>query len=61
MALKSYRRELQIWFRARPYPSSGRGDMAVQSPGTLTWDSFGTPTWESREKEPFRCSLGGEL
>jgi hypothetical protein len=24
-------------------------------------DSFGTPTWESREKEPFECSLGGEL
>jgi hypothetical protein len=22
-------------------------------------DNFGTPTWESREKEPFRCSLGG--
>jgi hypothetical protein len=24
-------------------------------------DSFGTPTWESREKEPFGCSLGREL
>jgi hypothetical protein len=23
-------------------------------------DNFGTPTWESREKEPFGCSLGGE-
>jgi hypothetical protein len=23
-------------------------------------DNFGTPTWESREKEPLRCSLGGE-
>jgi hypothetical protein len=22
-------------------------------------DDFGTPTWESREKEPFGCSLGG--
>jgi hypothetical protein len=22
-------------------------------------DNFGTPTWESREKEPFGCSLGG--
>jgi hypothetical protein len=21
------------------------------------WDNFGTPTWESREKEPFGCSL----
>jgi hypothetical protein len=24
-------------------------------------DNFGTPTWGSREKEPFGCSLGGEL
>jgi hypothetical protein len=24
-------------------------------------DNFGTPTWESREKEPFGCSLGGAL
>jgi len=24
-----------------------------------TWVDFGTPTWESREKEPFGCSLRG--
>jgi len=35
--------------------------VAVQSPGTPTRDSFGTPTWESWEKRPFRCSLDGEL
>jgi len=35
--------------------------MNVQNPGTPTRDSFGTPSWESREKEPFGCSLGGEL
>jgi len=29
-------------------------------PGTPTWDSFGTSTWEFREKEPFGCSLCGE-
>jgi len=23
------------------------------------WDNFGTPTWESREKEPFGCSFRG--
>jgi hypothetical protein len=23
------------------------------------WDNFGTPTWESREKEPFGCRFGG--
>jgi len=61
MALKSSQLELQLWFRLRPDPSLGRGAMAVQSPGTPTRDNFGTPTWESREEEPFRCSLGGEL
>jgi hypothetical protein len=25
------------------------------------WDNFGTPTWESREKEPFGCSPRGAL
>jgi hypothetical protein len=35
--------------------------MTVQSPRTLTRDSFGTPIWESREKEPLRCSLGRKL
>jgi len=25
------------------------------------WDNFGTPTWESREKEPFGCSPRGGL
>jgi hypothetical protein len=61
MALKRSQRELQLWFR----PSSSRmlqlGDMSSQSPGTPTRDNFGTPPWESREKEPFGCSLGGEL
>jgi hypothetical protein len=61
MALESSRRELQLWLRPRLDPSSGRGDMTVESPGTPTRDSFGTPTWESWEKEPFGCSLGGEL
>jgi hypothetical protein len=61
MALESSRRELQLWFRLRPDPSSGRGAMSVQRPRTPTRDNFGTPTWESREKEPFGCSLGGEL
>jgi len=60
MALESSRRELQLWFRPRPDPSSGWGAMSIQSPGTPTRDSSGTPTWESREKEPFGCSLRGE-
>jgi hypothetical protein len=61
MALESSRRELQLWFRLRPDPSSGRGAMTIQSPETPTPDSFETPTWESREKESFGCSLNGEL
>ncbi len=35
--------------------------MSSQSLRTPTRDSFGTPPWESREKEPFGCSLRGEL
>jgi len=61
MALESSGQELQLWFRPRPNPSLGRGAMNVQSPRTPTRDSFGTPTWESREKKQFGCSLGGEL
>jgi len=51
-ALENSRWELQLWFRIRPYLSLGRRDMPIQSPGTATW--------ESREKEPFGCSLCGE-
>jgi len=51
--LKSSQGELQLWFRPRPDPSLGRGVMSVQSPGNPNRDNFGTPLWESREKEPF--------
>jgi hypothetical protein len=61
MALKSSRKELQLWFRPRSNQSWQSGDMSSQSPGTPTRDSFGTPPWESQEKEPFRCSLGRKL
>ncbi len=60
MALESSRRELQLWFKPCPNPSSGQGAMSVQSLGTPTQDSFGTPIWESWEKEPFGCSFRGE-
>jgi hypothetical protein len=36
MALKSSLRRLQLWFRPRPNPRAGRGDMTSQSPGTPT-------------------------
>jgi hypothetical protein len=35
--------------------------MNTQSPGSLNRDSFGTPLWESQEKEPFGCKCGREL
>jgi hypothetical protein len=61
MALESSRGELQLWFRPRPDWRSGREVMFVQSPKSPNWDNFETPPWESREKEPFGCSLGGEV
>jgi len=46
-ALESSWRELQLWFRTRPDPSSGRGVMATQSfgssTGTLLRLHFGSP------------------
>jgi hypothetical protein len=36
MALESSLGGLQLWFRPRPDPRSGRGYMTSQSPGTLT-------------------------
>jgi hypothetical protein len=61
MALKSSRRELQLWFKLRPDPSSGREVMDAQNLESPNRDNFGTPPWESREKEPFGCSLRAEL
>jgi hypothetical protein len=60
MALESSRGELQLWFRPHSNRRSEPGDMSLQSPESPTRDSFGTPPWESREKEPFECSLRGE-
>jgi len=58
-ALESSRGELQLWFIPHSNKRSGAGVVSVQSPGSPTRDSFGTPIWESREKEPFGCSLRG--
>ncbi len=60
-SLKSSRGELQLWFRPHPGPSSGQEVMNVQSLESPNWDSFGTPLWESREKQPFGCKCSGEL
>ncbi len=61
MELKSSRGELQLWFKPRSNWMLQSRDISSQSPETPTGDSFGTPPWESREKEPFGCSLSGEL
>jgi hypothetical protein len=61
MALEISRRELQLWFRPCFDMSLGRGIMSVQSFGSPNWDNFGTPLWESQEKEPFGCKSRGEL
>jgi hypothetical protein len=50
MALESSQTELQLWFRPRLNWTLKSGDMSFQSSRTPIRDSFGTPTWESREK-----------
>jgi len=59
--LERFREELQLWFRPRSDLSLGREVMSAQNPGSPNRDSFGTPLWESREKEPFGCKCGREL
>jgi hypothetical protein len=58
-ALERSRRGLQVWLRRCRDRTWQSGVMSSQSPrtppGTIS-DNFGTPAWESREKEPFGCS-----
>jgi hypothetical protein len=57
--LESSQGEVQVCFRPHPNRRSEQEVMSAQSPGSPNWDSFGTPLWESREKEPFGCRCGG--
>jgi hypothetical protein len=59
MALESSLQGLQVWFRPRPDRRLGQGATKSQSPESLNRDSFGTPLWESWEKEPFGCHSRG--
>jgi hypothetical protein len=59
MALESSQRELQDWFRTCPDRRLEREVMMAQSPRSPNRDSFGTPLWESRNKEPLGCGRGG--
>jgi len=61
MALESFQGELQFWFRPHSNWRSESEDMNSQRPKIVTRNSFGTPPWESWEKEPFECSLHQEL
>jgi hypothetical protein len=68
MELERSRRGLQLWFRFCRDQTLQSGVMSAQSPETPTGtisgqfrDNFETPTWESREKEPFGCSPCGAL
>jgi len=58
-ALESSWGELQLWFRPHSNRRLEPRVMSVQSPGSPTRDSFGSPPWESREKVPFECGSCG--
>jgi hypothetical protein len=61
MALEFSQKGLQDWFIAHPNRRSEQEVMVAQSPRNVNRDSFEIPLWESREKVPFKSSLGGEL
>jgi hypothetical protein len=59
MGLERSQRDLQDYFRPHPNQRSEQEVMDAQSPGSPTRDGFGTPLWESWEKEPFGCRCHG--
>jgi len=58
-AFESSRGKLQLWFRPHSNQRSEPGVVSVQNSGSPTQDSFGTATWESWEKKPFRFGSHG--
>jgi hypothetical protein len=58
-SLESSRWRLQLWFRLRPDRRSAQEVLISQSWGTPILGDFGTPTWESQDKNPFRCHFHG--
>jgi hypothetical protein len=61
MALESSQRKLNDWFRTRPDRRSRREVMMAQSLRSPNQDSFETPLWESRDKEPLGCGRSGAM
>jgi hypothetical protein len=58
MALESSQGELQDCFRPCPNQRLGREVMMAQSLGSPNRDTFGTPLWESQDKEPLGRGRG---
>jgi hypothetical protein len=53
--LENSRRGLQLWFRPHLNRRFAQEVLNPQSCGSPNFNNFGTPTWESRDKKPFRC------
>ncbi len=53
--LESYWQRLQLCFRPHLNQRSTNKVMALQSYGSPNFGNFEIPTWESRDKMPFRC------
>jgi len=58
--LKSYQKELQVFFRPHPNRRSEKKVMIAQSLGSPNRDNFKIPLWESRDKKPFGCKCRKE-
>jgi hypothetical protein len=58
--LESSRWELQVFFRPHLNQKCKQRVMTSQSGGIPNRDSFGIPSWESRDKKPFGCRCRGE-
>jgi hypothetical protein len=58
-SLESSRRGLQLWFRPCPNRRSTPEVIVPQSCETPSFGDFGTPIWESRDKNPFGCHSAG--
>jgi hypothetical protein len=58
--LESSWQGLQLCFRPHCDRRFEQEVMRLQSCGSPSCENFGTPTWESRDKKPFRCGPCGE-
>jgi hypothetical protein len=58
--LESSWQGLQLCFKSHFNRRSSHKVMRPQSCGSVNFDNFGTPTWESQDKKPFGCRPCGE-